>query len=188
LTKQRIAMDVDGVLANVSAAVLGRVSLEVGRPVTLADVTSWNWLSRFGLSDDYFARTYCDLWEVYPPDAVEPYERRVGEYMDALCKDNQVDIVTGHNESSRHAVETWLKSHRIPYHDLIMHGCFVSKAGLAYDVIVDDSPSLAKKIAADPRGRLLFLFDQLYNRDIPSSPAVMRVVSLNDVIQHLSEM
>jgi len=185
MKKKTIAMDMDGVLANVTPALLGQISLDVGKPVTVANVTAWDWLTPLGLPEDYFTKTYCNLWEAYPLAAFEPCERRVAEYMMELCENCQVDIVTGHNESSRQAVAAWLEHYQIPYHRLIMHGCFVSKSGLAYDIFVDDSPSFAKKIAVDPRGRKLFLFDWPYNRDVPPSNAVTRIRSLHNILPHI---
>jgi uncharacterized HAD superfamily protein len=179
-------MDLDGVLTNVNPAILGQVSLDVAKPVTLANVTAWNWLAPLGLSEDYFLKTYCNQWEVYPLAAFIPYERHVAEYMTTLCEEHLVDIVTGHNESSRSAIAAWLKEYSIPYRKLIMHGCFVSKTELPYDIFVDDSPTFARKIAADPRGRILFLFDQpTYNHDVPDSPAVIRIHSIRDIPDHL---
>jgi uncharacterized HAD superfamily protein len=183
-----VAMDLDGVLANVTSAVLGRISIDSHTPVTLADVDKWDWLTPMGFAQEYFLETYCSTWEDYPMNAFEPYERLAGQYIAELCEQHNVDIVTGHNESSREAIAAWLKQHKIPYRRLIMHGCFVSKAGLPYDVFVDDSPSFAKKIAADPRGRLYFLFDQLYNADVPETAAVIRIRSLSEITKRLRDM
>jgi uncharacterized HAD superfamily protein len=190
VAQRKIVLDLDGTLADVSSAILGQVSLDSRRPVTLADVNRWNWLEPLGLGEEYFRKTYAELWERYPTEAFQPYERRVDEYVAELCNDNIVDIATGHDESSRPAVAKWLELHKIPYDNLVMLGSWQSrqsKSDILCNIVIDDDPSLAAKIATNPKERRMFLFDQLYNRDVPECSVVIRVRSLHDVVLRLHQ-
>ena len=90
----------------------------------------------------------------------------------ALVK-HAVDIVTSRVVQS--AVKKWLAQHKIPYDNFVLSK---DKQELGYDFYVEDDPYLSEIL---PPGKVLFLYDPPYNRNVPQGPNVMRFSSFGDL-------
>lgn len=191
----KVALDLDGVLANLHSVLLPHFSAKVGTPLLTSMITQWNWIGKYAgndaLNEDYF-----HVWEKFPVEAIEPYERNITfttSYLKAIAKD--VDVVTAHDENSEKPILKWLEINGLVYNELVLVGDSRKLNGMSrsvnatssadrklsrtktYDIFIDDNPSLAEKI---PKGKTLLLYDQPWNRAVKGTESIIRISSLMD--------
>lgn len=175
----RIALDIEGVLADPHAAFLDEYNDQYGTDFTVDDITEWG----FGRVRDHFADAtghdsleaflhgvdgefdgFLDIsaayWEAYTdqdaPDRMPPLEPDIGRYIDDLHTalqetglDYQIDVVTA-REGVDDQLQTWLADHGI--REGAEYTDFVvsdDKHELPYNVYIDDNPWLAEALTAD---------------------------------------
>jgi len=184
----RIALDLDGVLADLHSVLLKKFSEVANRQITIDMITSWHAADKFkpGLSFTYYS-----VWEDYEPEQIKPCEPDIGSLVEQIRKTAPVDVVSGHGESSRQNIQRWLAIHRVRYENLVLIGERIgkrsSKLSLTrdYNVFIDDNPALAEKA---PSTILVLLYSQPWNQLIQRSPAddsVVRIRSLAEVPEHV---
>lgn len=185
----RIALDLDGVLADLHSVLLETFSKFANRRITADMITRWDIADSFkpGLTS-----SYSNAWDDYEPERITPYELDAGLSVGRIREAAQVDIVTAHAESSRRSIERWLSLNRIPHDNLVLagKGNGVHKLSLAgnYDVFIDDNPNLA---ANAPSNILVLLYSQPWNqrvRELEANRNVIRIQSLREVPELLSQL
>jgi 5'(3')-deoxyribonucleotidase len=176
----RIALDMDSVLANISVVTNKVMSELEGKPV---DVTSvpWLFLKHLGLEAKYkYPDIFQEVWKRWAQ--IPPCEAEVGRLTWALNKIGIVDIVTaaGGYESEKERKE-WLAKNKISCNQMVVVPMHSSKLDLDYDIWVDDNPNDVR--AAILRHKQLFVYDQPWNRDIPTpTMTVTRIRTLKTAI------
>ena len=173
----RIALDVDGVLADVMRAWLGRTNPGRLVPITTDDMAEWDFWRRFniGRRDFYAELDACwgEDWESIPPT-----EPDLAGAAASLCNLGDVDIVTARSASTDRYVRLWLDRHGICYERYVSVAAGPMKADLdGYDVFIDDSPINAEAFLR--RGRRMILYEQPWNASVRASPGIVRVRSLS---------
>jgi len=97
---------------------------------------------------------------------------------------NQLDVVTG-RWGHKKTMRAWLNTKGILFDDFIVVPNQDKKAGLGYDIYIDDCPKHADFLDTSQR---LFLYDQPYNQDVVESETIIRVNSLAEVLQQLESL
>lgn len=144
----RIALDLDGVLADLHGAMIQRT------PYTQSDFEQWD-KPNYNTFVHEASRIWSNHW-----DEISSVEHNVDMKTAQLARDHHVDIVTntvGPNDS----VEKWLDKHGVQFESIVRpynHGG--DKADLDYDAYIDDKPGMAGNVA------VLYLRDQLWNQHV----------------------
>jgi 5'(3')-deoxyribonucleotidase len=185
----RIALDLDGVLADLHSVLLEKFSQIINRRVTADMITRWDVAERFkpGL-----ASSYDSAWDDYRAEQISSYEANVGFMVDHMQELAPVDIVTAHAESSRSNIERWLALNHISYRKLVLvgkgDGSHKLSMGREYNVFIDDNPNLAEKA---PSSILVFLYSQPWNQQVHISDRnsnLFRIHSLREVPELLNRL
>lgn len=176
----RIALDLDGVLADTIRVWL-RIWNEHRFPrLTYESIDTWDFWRKLGISEAEFAGIFARAWLMW--EEIPPVEEGIAEKVRRLSELGTVDVVTGRPAEERERVVLWLRRHGISYRGLVVG--VTDKVRLGYDVYIDDSPLVA--IAGARSGRLVLLRDQPWNRDVRSNSYVRRVRGLDEAIGVLS--
>lgn len=177
----RIALDVDGVLANMIEPLLRLYEDETGVRITVEEVDDWDFWKKRGISKQKFIelmiRTWSRWWEI------EPLEDDVSEDVDKLNRLGHVDIVTQRPAKTIGYVKEWLARNKIRYRKFTWVPPRTTKAKLSYDIYIDDSPKLAEEL--NKLGRPMLLYNQPWNRSFGETSIIRRVYSLDDCIRIL---
>lgn len=185
----RIALDLDGVLADLHSVLLEKFSQVANRRITADMITRWDIADSFklGLTSSYFS-----AWDDYEPELISPYEPNAGLFVGRIREEVPVDIVTAHLESSRQRIERWLSLNHVPYDKLVLVGKGDGSHKLStvseHDVFIDDSPFLAENA---PSSILVFLYSQPWNEQVhipEGNPNVIRIHSLREVPELLNRL
>ena len=179
----RIALDVDGVLANLIEPLLRLYENETGVRISVEEVDEWDFWRKHGLSKQGFIelliRTWARWWEI------EPIEDDVAEDVEKLNQLGQVDIVTQRPAKTVSYVKEWLSKHGIRYRKFTWVPPRTTKAKFGYDIYIDDSPKLAEEL--NKLGKPMLLYNQPWNRSFGETKVVRRVYSLDDCIEILED-
>jgi len=137
----KIAIDVDGVLADIHTAVFRHLGL----PYTASDVKRWDFFDDFeGLNKEKFWEAYHYLWD-RRWDLIELVDPECVSVLNRIAKFHRIDVVTCRDKSLLRGTAIWLALKRIPYENLIILPPKSDKSKVdGYDIIVDDNPAMAK--------------------------------------------
>ena len=132
----KIALDVDGVLADVIKSWLN-YSNTIRPKISKLDITDWDFWKKFQINryDFYAELNSCwKNWNLIPP--TEENLSSVTKDLSNLC---QVDIVTARASSTDSFVKNWLNHHNISYDNYVSVVDGPMKANLDYDIFIYDS-------------------------------------------------
>jgi len=175
----RIALDVDGVLADVIQTWL-IYNNRIRKSITKNEITEWNFWEKFQIDRFDFYRELSTCWKSWKE--IPPTEEKLSTIINELSKFGTIDIVTAREPSTDDFVKNWLKSQKIIYQNYVSVIDGPKKAQLDYDVFIDDSPLNAKKIAdADKK---ILLYSQPWNLNINNS-SILRIDTLSDAKKYL---
>jgi len=193
-SRVRVALDLDGVLADLNAQMLRQTRY------TAEDFKT------FGEWDD-FEHFYSEAGRVWQKHwhEIEPVEPQLGLKVEQLASNHTVDIVTNTAGEDRYA-KAWLQSHDIPYEDFVRPPEDGYKDAMDYDVFIDDNPYLCGDVPVQylrhqpwndrERGNGQYIYHS-YERSYVDSeglptghfdnetPWVVRVTGLSDVLYDL---
>lgn len=181
----RIALDVDGVLADVMQAWLRMTNPGRLGPLSKSDMTGWDFWSRYGVKKrDFYAQLDAcwDEWDSLP--ATEP---DLAGATEALSRIGTVDIVTARSPATNRHVRMWLKHHNVSYRRYVHVPAGHMKADLDYDVFIDDSPINAEAFLRN--GKRVVLYTQPWNAAVADSPPrLVRVSNLGQAAEAAARM
>jgi len=179
----KIAVDVDGVLADVIVTWLDIYNAEHHNSVTKDEVNHWDFFGRLNIDRVEFDRIFELAWKNWR--AIPPCETMLSQKVRDLSNLGKVSIVTARSTSSIPSVKAWLSDKMISYDDMIVVDYGPLKSELEFDVFIDDSPLNAKNIAAT--GKLVLLFDQPWNRDV-SGEGIVRISGFPEAIATITHL
>ncbi len=179
----KIAVDVDGVLADVIVTWLDIYNAEHHKSVTKDQVNHWDFFGSLGIDRVEFDRIFELAWKNWRD--IPPCETMLSQKVRDLSKLGKVSIVTARSTSSIPSVKAWLSDKKISYNDMIVVDYGPLKSALEFDVFIDDSPLNAKNIAES--GKLILLFDQPWNRDI-SGEGIIRISGFPEAIATITHL
>jgi uncharacterized HAD superfamily protein len=139
---------------------------------TVNSFVQWDAWQIAHIPKDEFFRTLDEAW--FEWENIPAVDDHIGEAVEGIRGFGRVDVVTGRSQVTVRAAMNWLKEHKIPYETFVRTESAKAKAGLSYDVFVDDSPELMSLIASslDKYG---ILYTQPWNRNARDMQRVFRV-------------
>ena len=154
----KIAVDVDGVLADIHTPVFR----ELGLPYTWKDVKAWDFYNKMkGLNKEKYMEAYRKVWKQKWHD-IQLIDPEAPAVLKDLFKRHRIDIVTSREKDLEPPTVLWLVWKRIPFVDIVLVPPGADKTELEfYDLFVDDNPEMAKD-----RERVI-LFDRPWNSGVP---------------------
>ena len=176
----KIALDVDGVLADIMASWLEHNN-KIRTEILRHEITAWDFWKKFDIDRYDFYAELNKCWENWPD--IPPTEVELSDSTRHLSKMGQVDIVTARDPSTDSFVKEWLGNHNIAYENYVSVASGSMKADLNYDIFIDDSPLNAMKILQNKKR--IFLYDQPWNQKVMDE-RIHRVSSLFQIIGHLT--
>jgi len=106
----KIAVDLDGVLAESMLVWCERANREFGTHLNMEDLDSWSSWSRFGISKDDFYRLLDESWIDW--EQVPPTEPGVADKVARIEKFGDIDIVTGRSKGTEEAAKSWSRTRK----------------------------------------------------------------------------
>ena len=175
----RIALDLDGVLADVLVPWIV-YNNTVRRAIAKHDVTDWMFWKRLKIKPEQFYAELGACWRDWR--SIPPTETGLSDATKRLSCLGQVDIVTAREPDTDSFVREWLAHHGIFHDGYVSVAAGTMKADLDYDVFIDDSPVNAREFIR--RGKPVILYAQPWNRHIQDG--IPRVSSLAGAIREVS--
>ena len=179
--RMRIALDLDGVLADTMSMWVRVWKEKTGQEVRLEDFDEWSSWKYLGITEREFMKIMNEAWKRwrYLPPTEDNLSRKVSK----LRSLGKVDIVTARPRETEEYAIRWLELHGIEYDDYVWIRDGRSKLSLDYHVFIDDSPIMAGD-AAQAR-KLVLLYDQPWNRSFEENSFVRRVKGLEEAYEIL---
>ncbi len=172
--KLKIAVDLDGVLAETMFAWCKRANEELGTHLTTEDLDTWASWSKIGIKKDDFYRLLDEVWDTW--EDIPPTESRIAEKVAKVEELGDLDIVTGRSKRTVEAARKWLDHYRVGYRRFVRVLGWRDKVFLNYDVYIDDAPELMPLISRGGRAWGI-LYDRPWNRDVTDMPRVLKAKS-----------
>lgn len=180
----RIALDVDGVLADTMRTWISLWNRSSDRKLSYEDLSEWDFWRRLGISSGEFMRLMNEAWRLWR--RIPETEPNLSEKVSRLKSLGKLDILTARPRGTEKYTLKWLEAHRIPYDDYVWIESSRLKASLDYDAFIDDSPLIVDGCVI--RRRLLLLYDRPWNRRVPEGRHVRRIKSLDEAYHILAEL
>lgn len=179
----RIALDVDGVLADVIHAWLS-YNNKIRATILKSEISEWDFWKRYNINKFDFYEELSMCWKSWKD--IPPTESNISHASKELSKLGAVDIVTAREESTHDDVKNWLKMHDIAFNNYVGVVEGTEKASLDYDVFIDDSPINAQSMLAGEKS--VILYSQPWNLGFcdPRAKRIYELKSAVDVIDSIN--
>ncbi len=178
----KIALDVDGVLADVIHSWILHNN-KIRTPILKSDISEWDFWKKYNIDKFDFYEELSMCWKSWK--TIPATENNISSASKELSKVGTVDIVTARENSTHNDVKNWLKMHDVTFKNYVgvMEG--TEKAKLDYDIFIDDSPLNAKSMLA--AGKSVILYNQPWNLDFPDTRA-KRIHELKNAVSVINEI
>ena len=167
----KIAVDLDGVLAESMLVWCDRANKEFGTQLNMEDLDSWSSWKRFSISKDDFYRLLDETWIDW--EQIPPTESGIADKVRRIEKFGDIDIVTGRSKGTEDAAKRWVENQKVRYRQFVRVAGWRDKILLNYDVYIDDAPDLMPLVSHSPTAWAI-LYDRPWNRDVPRMPKVLK--------------
>jgi len=178
----KIALDVDGVLADVIQSWLN-YSNSKRQKISKHEISNWDFWKKFQINRYDFYAELSSCWKKW--HSIPPTEENLSLFTKNLSKLGQVDIVTARERSTDSFVKNWLKHHKVSFDNYVSVIDGPMKADLDYDVFIDDSPLNASKIIQ--QNKKIILYSQPWNTNI-SENNIHRIKNLSEAIEKINTL
>jgi uncharacterized HAD superfamily protein len=169
----RIAVDLDGVLADTMVIVCQILNRRLFKNFTLESFVRWRAWEIAGITRDEFFKALDEAW--FSWQTIPPTEKNLSATVGRLTEFGTVDIVTGRSPATVPHANSWLKEHKIPFDSFVRtNNSTTAKLTLNYDVYIDDSAELMALLATTLQGSGV-LYLRPWNRNSPKMSRVFRV-------------
>jgi len=179
----KIAVDLDGVLAESMLVWCDRANREFGTHLNMEDLDSWSSWRRFSISKDDFYRLLDESWIDW--ERIPPTEPGIADKVRRIEKFGDVDIVTGRSKGTEEAAKSWVENQKVRYRHFVRVAGWRDKILLDYDVYIDDAPDLMPLVSRSPTAWAI-LYDRPWNRDVPRMPKVVKAERWRQIPQLLN--
>jgi hypothetical protein len=179
----KIALDVDGVLADIIFAWLEEYNKTHEKIMRKEDIAQWDFWKRLGFDKYMFFAELSRCWSKWTE--VPPMEEDIAKAVEKLHSLGTVDIVTARDADSTKYVKQWLEHNRIKYDEYVAVMTGREKADLEYDIFIDDSPHNVVRIAS--KGKNAIVYDQPWNRNV-NGEKIVRIKRLEEAAQVISDL
>jgi uncharacterized HAD superfamily protein len=178
----RIALDVDGVLADVITSWLS-YNNKIRTSMKKSQLSEWDFWKDHNIDKFDFYSELSMCWREW--QEIPPTENNIASSTKQLSKLGPVDIVTAREESTHQDVKNWLRFHKIDFRNYVGVSEGIEKSKLDYDVFIDDSPLNAKSILEE--GKSVILYNQPWNLSFEDKQAT-RIDELKNAVPIINEM
>ena len=175
----KIALDVDGVLADVIVSWIN-YSNSIRPTIFKHEITDWEFWKKFEINPFDFYAELSSCWKNW--NTIPPTEENLPSMTKSLSSLGQVDIVTARERSTDSFVKSWLNHHDITYDNYVSVIDGPMKADLDYDVFIDDSPLNAEKFLKN--NKKIILYSQPWNQHV-SEDKIHRVSNLLQAVEKI---
>ena len=176
----KIALDVDGVLADVIKSWL-RYSNTIRPKIFKHDITDWDFWKKHKINRFDFYDELNSCWKNW--NSIPPTEENLSSVTKNLSNLGQVDIVTARERTTDSFVKIWLNHHDISYDNYVSVIDGPMKANLDYDVFIDDSPLNVLNFLQ--HNKKVILYSQPWNQHI-SEDQITRISNLVEAIDKIT--
>ena len=180
--KLRIALDVDGVLADVIASWI-TYNNKIRPKILKSQIFEWDFWKNHDINKFDFYKELSICWRSWKD--IPPTENNIADATTQLSDRGTVDIVTARDESTHDDVKNWLKLHKIKFKSYVgvMEG--IEKSKLDYDVFIDDSPLNAQSMI--DQGKSVILYSQPWNASFEDNRAT-RIHELKNAVPVIDQI
>jgi len=178
----KIALDVDGVLADVITSWLN-YNNSIRPKISKNDITDWDFWKKHQINQYDFYTELNSCWQNWT--SIPTTEENLSSVIKNLLDIGQVDIVTARERSTDSFVKNWLNHHHICFDNYV---CVIDgpmKADLDYDIFIDDSPLNALKFLENKK--TIILYSQPWNQHI-SENKIHRISILSEAIEKIKSV
>ena len=179
MTEMKIALDVDGVLADVIISWMN-YSNSIRQKITKNQITNWEFWKEFQINPFDFYAELSLCWKNWM--SIPTTEKNLSSITKSLSSIGQVDVVTARERSTDSFVKSWLDYHDISYNNYVSVIDGPMKAELDYDVFIDDSPLNVEKFLTN--NKKVILYSQPWNEHV-SDDQIIRVSNLSEAIEKI---
>ena len=176
----KIALDVDGVLADVIIPWLN-YSNSIRPKISKHEITDWDFWKNHQINQYDFDIELSSCWKNW--NFIPPTEENLSSVIKNLLEIGQVDIVTAREQSTDSFVKNWLNYHNISFDNYVSVIDGPMKADLDYDVFIDDSPLNALKFIRN--NKKVILYSQPWNQHI-SNNHIHRITNLSEATEKIN--
>jgi len=180
----KIALDLDGVLADTMKLWLRLWNRRTGQKLSYEDLTEWDFWRNLEISEAEFMEIMNEAWRMWK--SLPPTEPNLSEKVSRLKELGRIDIVTARPRETEKYALRWLDEQGILYDSYVWIRSSRIKAKLDYDVFIDDSPLIVDGCIM--RKKILLLYDRPWNKNVPESRLVYRIKSLDEAYAILKEV
>ncbi len=175
----RIAVDLDGVLADTIVPVCNILNHDRSSPLSVESFNQWNAWEIAGITKDQFFRTLDEAW--FSWEKIPPTEDDLAEKVGGLREFGVVDIVTGRSPATVAPAKNWLKRHGIQYNSFVRAlNSTDGKTRLSYDVYIDDNAELMAILASRLHVTGI-MYIQPWNRKTKPLPRIHKAEKWNEI-------
>ena len=178
----KIALDVDGVLADVIQSWLN-YNNSIRQEISKQEISEWDFWKKFKINRYDFYAELSSCWKNWM--SVPPTETNLSLTTKNHSKLGQVDIVTERERYNDYYLKNWLNHYDISYDNYVSVIDGPMKADLDYDVFIDDSPLNALKIIEQKKK--IILYSQPWNQHILEDQ-IHRVSNLSEAIEEINSV
>lgn len=180
----RIALDVDGVLADTMRSWLSLCNSRFSMNLTYDQIDKWNFWRDKGMEESDMETLFNQAWEDW--EKMPSTEDNLSKKVELLHQFGDVDIVTARNSMTITNVTKWLDKQKIKRDRIVVVEPDQTKGHLDYDVFIDDSPLNLLDIA--DRGKFALCYDQPWNRDVSQRENLLRIRGLSDACARIRSL
>lgn len=174
---KRVAIDVEGVLADIHRVFIREFNEEYDATYSFEDIDTsrWEWVGELGGFSTFMSITD-EAWET--PETIPPLESGIGPEIRRLADAGyEVDIVTARQGVDEH-IQWWLSDHDITDYDQF-HAVSHTKAEMGYTFYIDDRPGLADELS---EGQHQYVRSHPWNRSISPHPRATPVSTVHAAV------
>jgi 5'(3')-deoxyribonucleotidase len=183
--KLKIAVDLDGVLAESMFVWCELANKEFGTRLRLEDLDSWSSWKKFAISKDDFYRILDESWDEW--QKIPPTEPELSEKVARIEKFGELDIVTGRSKRTVDAARSWVDDQKVRYRRFVRVLGWRDKILLDYDVYIDDAPDLMPLISRSPTSWGV-LYERPWNKNVGDMPKVLKAKSWRQIPELLKRI
>lgn len=181
----KVAVDLDGVLAETMEAWCRRANEFLGTNYTISDLDTWASWRKLGINRDQFFQFLDEAWDEW--ETIPPTEPGLAAKVRKIGRLGRIDIVTGRSKESVRAAKLWLADQEIDYRRFVRVPSWKDKIFLDYDVYIDDAPELMPLISRNPM-MWGILYSRPWNRTVPELRRIFRVESWTEIPRLFKEI
>ncbi len=174
----RVAVDLDGVLAETMEAWCRIANERFGTRLKLDDLDTWTSWRKTGITKDQFFEILDETWDTW--QEIPPTEPNLAKKVAAVERLGILDVVTGRSRHTVEAAKQWLSLYKIPHKRFVRVQGWRDKVFLNYDLYIDDAPELMPLISRNPR-MFGILYERPWNQDVAEMPRVFKVKSWTEI-------